>query len=176
MEIKRYSKLTSELIDRLKLFDRYKRIHTSMQSGINWFVGISTGTLIWFLSNFNNFKIDSSIIDKYSTLFIVVCLCISTLTLGGLRLMILTREFLMNTALDSIQNIPDKILLRDKNLNDAEISEKYDKKIKEYLEVWSEGHNLISKSIAYIKFGVVAYLIALLVIIQKFIKYIFIVY
>ena len=90
--------------------------------------------------------------------------------------MILTRELLMNNALDSIQNIPNKILLRDKNLNDTELSEKYDKKIEEYLEVWSEGHNLISKSIVYIKSGVAAYLIALLVIIQKFIKYIFIVY
>ena len=47
MEIERYKKLTNELIERLNSLDRHKRIHNSMQSGINWFVGISTGTLIW---------------------------------------------------------------------------------------------------------------------------------
>lgn len=179
-DIEKARKPIDEFIEFLEKFDRTKRSYMPILNGINWFLGLSAGALIWFLDDLNRFKIDNSSASKYTVLIIVISFGISTLIFGIIRCMMLLREIAMNTSIDSLQSLPGKFFLGIEKADEKEIEEKREKikkELDECSELWRKGHNLMIFSepmLPILKLGFMSFVFGLMLMIFHIIRYILI--
>ena len=163
----------SEFTKRLERYDRYGRSHKSLESTSNWVLAISAGTLLWSLGNVDKLTAFQLISDKILILFSVSFLGLSTLIFALVRLLFFLRQVGIDTALEGLEGLPDRVNLNIETKTEEELNEIIARISERSVKLWQTSHNLISHVPSLFKAGWIFYVLGLSIVVIYFAIFLF---
>ena len=112
--IKDLIKAAEDLATAMEKSDLHLRSRKIIESANNWMIAVSAGTLLWILTNFDKFQIlhgeEKTIFMKEPFIFISSIILTSLIFLGINKYILVQRDYIMCSAVDSLTSLVDAIL------------------------------------------------------------------
>lgn len=153
---------TNDFTQRLKRYDRWRHSRRTIESATNWMLAINLGTLFLLVGSFGKFIVSNVIPIKPLFLVSAFLLGLSAIILAFFRALLYLRDFGINQALGDIQGLPDRVHLNIKRKTKKELMEMLERIGTRSIFLWRFAHNLIPRFLPLIVFGLVFYVLGVL--------------
>jgi len=169
-------KSAEELASAMEKSDKYLKSRKIIESINNWMIGVSAGTLLWIMANFDKFYLKSEgtkeFFHKEVFISITLIILISLIFLMINRYRLDSRNYIMYGSIDSIQSLAQDVLeCANVGATGDELADYCQKGTENAIQKWIRGHNLIDLSLPLLKSGVALYIIGIFSFVVYFIYY-----
>ena len=152
------------IIQKIERYDRFRRSRYSIEKTTNWIFAISAGTFLWLMGSFDKFVVSNTIPNKVLYLTAVLFLGISTVLFFLGNGILYMRQIAIDKAIESIEGLPDRAKLNRPHKTEEELDLMVKRILNKNIEFWGQWHNTIMSTVTLIEYGLLFYIIGLLMI------------
>ena len=149
------------MIQKIERYDRFRRSRYSIEKTTNWIFAISAGTFLWLMGSFDKFVISNTMPNKVLYLTAVLFLGVSTVLFFLGKGILYMRQIVIDNTIESIEGLPDRAKLNRLHKTEEELDLMVERILNKKLESWGQWHNTITSTVTLIKYGLLFYIIGL---------------